>query len=67
VAAHVRHLHRLYLPSLIHCSAVLRLLKKRTVARLSVSRLVTLNPTRGNNYLKGDSTSATARPAFVQL
>jgi len=37
------------LPSLIHCSAVPRLLWKRTTERLGKLMLVTMNPDRGNN------------------
>src|ERR1035438_6590223 len=55
------------LPSLIHCSAVPRLLWNRTTARLSVSRLVTMNPTRGNSSPKWNSTFATTRRAVFQL
>ena len=36
-----------YLTSLIHCSAVLRLLEKRTSAGVSVSRSVMTKPTLG--------------------
>ena len=54
------------LPSLIHCSAVPRLLWNRTTARFGSVRFVTMNPTRGNNSPEWCSTFATTLRAVFQ-
>ena len=55
-----------YLPSLIHCSAVLRLLQKSTAPSSGLrERLLTTKPTRGNNSFCRHSTFACHSPGTL--